>query len=65
MTKGFFDKAEAVKVIKDCEKRYQDIYLTNFEYNNMKVTVKKLPNSVVEIEGQLECGLFENYFSKA
>jgi inorganic pyrophosphatase len=31
ITKGFFDKAEAVKVIKECEKRYNDLYLKNFE----------------------------------
>ncbi|MFZ1019796.1 MAG: trigger factor family protein, partial [Minisyncoccia bacterium] len=31
----------------------------------MKVTVKKLPKSVVEIEGELESEIFENYFSKA
>jgi len=31
ITKGFFDKDEAVKVIKECEERYKDIYLKNFE----------------------------------
>lgn len=31
VTKGFFDKAEALKVIKECEQRYQDIYLKNFD----------------------------------
>lgn len=31
VTKGFFDKEEAVKVIKECEQRYKDIYLKNFE----------------------------------
>ncbi len=31
VTKGFFDKDEATKVIKECEKRYNDIYLKNFE----------------------------------
>ncbi len=31
ITKGFFDKAEAYKVIKECEKRYEEIYLKNFE----------------------------------
>jgi inorganic pyrophosphatase len=31
ITKGFFDKEEAIKVIKDCENRYNDIYLKNFE----------------------------------
>lgn len=31
VTKGFFDKAEAVRVIEECEKRYKDIYLKNFE----------------------------------
>lgn len=31
VNKGFFDKAEAIKVIKECEQRYQDIYLKNFE----------------------------------
>ncbi len=31
VTKGFFDKMEAVKVIKECEQRYKDIYLKNFE----------------------------------
>ena len=29
--KGFFDKEEAIKVVKDCEQRYKDIYLKNFE----------------------------------
>lgn len=29
--RGFFDKAEAIKVIKECEQRYKDIYLKNFE----------------------------------
>ena len=31
----------------------------------MKITVKKLPNSVVEIEGELEAEIFETYFAKA
>ena len=31
----------------------------------MKITVKKLPKSEVEIEGELEADLFETYFSKA
>jgi len=31
ITKGFFDKEEAIKVIKECEQRYKDIYLKNFE----------------------------------
>ena len=31
VTKGFFDKDEAIKVVKDCEQRYKDIYLKNFE----------------------------------
>ncbi len=31
VTKGFFDKEEAIKVIKECEQRYKDIYLKNFE----------------------------------
>ena len=31
ITKGFFDKDEAIKVIKECEKRYQDIYSKNLE----------------------------------
>lgn len=31
VTKGFFDKDEALKVIKECEGRYQSIYLKNFE----------------------------------
>lgn len=31
ITKGFFDKEEAVKVIKECEQRYRDIYLKKFE----------------------------------
>ncbi len=30
ITKGFFDTAEALKVIQDCEKRYQEIYTKNF-----------------------------------
>lgn len=29
--KGFFDKDEAVKVIKECQKRYEDIYAKNLE----------------------------------
>ncbi|MDO8565044.1 MAG: inorganic diphosphatase [bacterium] len=29
--KGFFDKEEALKVIKECEQRYKDIYLKNLE----------------------------------
>jgi inorganic pyrophosphatase len=29
--KGFFDKQEAIKVVRECEKRYNDIYLKNFE----------------------------------
>ncbi|MBI4155949.1 MAG: inorganic diphosphatase [Candidatus Zambryskibacteria bacterium] len=31
VTKGFFDKDEAIKVIRECEQRYKDIYLKNFE----------------------------------
>ena len=31
ITKGFFDKEEAVKVIMDCDRRYKDIYLKKFE----------------------------------
>ena len=31
VNKGFFDTTEAIKVIKECEKRYKDIYLKNFE----------------------------------
>src|SRR3989344_729663 len=31
----------------------------------MKVTVKKLPKSEVEIEGELEAELFETYFAEA
>ena len=31
VTKGFFDKDEAIKVIKECEERYKEIYLKNFE----------------------------------
>ena len=31
ITKGFFDKEEAIKVIKECQKRYTDIYLKNFD----------------------------------
>jgi inorganic pyrophosphatase len=31
ITKGFFDKNEAVKVIKECEDRYRNVYLKNFE----------------------------------
>jgi len=31
----------------------------------MKITVKKLPNSLVEIEGELESELFEKYFNQA
>ena len=29
--KGFFDKDEAIKVIKECEERYKNVYLKNFE----------------------------------
>ena len=28
---GFFDKEEAIKVIKECEERYKDTYLKKFE----------------------------------
>lgn len=31
VTKGFFDKEEAVKMIKECEERYKEIYLKKFE----------------------------------
>lgn len=31
ITKGFFNKEEAVKVINECEKRYKEIYLPKFE----------------------------------
>ena len=31
VTKGFFDKEEALKVIRECEQRYKDVYLKNFE----------------------------------
>lgn len=31
ITKGFFDKKEAIKVIKECEQRYKDVYLPKFE----------------------------------
>jgi inorganic pyrophosphatase len=31
ITKGFFDKDEAVKVIKECEERYKQIYLPKFD----------------------------------
>src|SRR3989344_7497163 len=31
----------------------------------MKITVKKLPKSEVEIEGEIETEIFENYFAKA
>ena len=31
ITKGFFGKDEAIKVIKECDQRYKDIYLKNFE----------------------------------
>ncbi len=31
ITKGFFDATEAMKVVKDCAKRYTDIYSKNFE----------------------------------
>ena len=30
-----------------------------------KITIKKLPNSEVEIEGEIEADIFESYFSKA
>ncbi len=30
-TRGFFDKDEAVKIIKECEERYKSIYLKNFD----------------------------------
>jgi inorganic pyrophosphatase len=31
VTKGFFDKNEAIKVIKECEERYKEIYLKKFD----------------------------------
>lgn len=31
ITKGFFDKAEAIKVIKECQEKYQKEYLPKFE----------------------------------
>lgn len=31
----------------------------------MKITINKLPNSVVEIEGELDSSIFESYFAKA
>lgn len=31
VTKGFFDKNEAIKVIEECEERYNEIYLPKFE----------------------------------
>jgi len=31
ITKGFFDKDEAMKVIKECAERYKDIYLKKFD----------------------------------
>lgn len=31
ITKGFFDKNEAKKVINECEERYKEIYLSKFE----------------------------------
>ena len=31
VTKGFFDKNEAVKVIKECEDRYKEIYVKKFD----------------------------------
>jgi inorganic pyrophosphatase len=31
VTKGFFDKKEALKVVQECEQRYKDIYLKKFE----------------------------------
>ena len=31
----------------------------------MKISIKKLPKSEVEIEGELESEIFESYFSKA
>jgi inorganic pyrophosphatase len=31
ITKGFFDKEEAIKVVRECEQRYTDIYLKKFE----------------------------------
>lgn len=31
ITKGFFDANEAISVIKECEKRYNEIYLPKFE----------------------------------
>src|SRR3989344_2098328 len=31
----------------------------------IKINIKKLPKSEVEIEGELEAGAFENYFQKA
>ena len=31
VNKGFFDKAEAIKVIKECEARYEEVYAKNLE----------------------------------
>lgn len=31
VTKGFFDKGEAVKIIQECEERYKKVYLPKFE----------------------------------
>lgn len=31
VTKGFFDKEEAIKVVKECEKRYEEIYAKKVE----------------------------------
>jgi inorganic pyrophosphatase len=31
VTKGFFDKSEAIKVVKECAERYQTIYAKNLE----------------------------------
>lgn len=31
ITKGFFDQAEAIKIVQECEQRYKDIYLKKFE----------------------------------
>lgn len=31
ITKGFFDKNEALKVIKECDERYKEIYLKKFD----------------------------------
>jgi len=40
-------------------------WIRKFNFWLMKITTKKLPKSEVEIEGELESEIFENYYGKA